>query len=215
MRIVIILLLLANITLYAYTRLDSGGGEGLLLADQIQPDKIKLLTPQQVAGLGPAKVAALSDSCVEWGPFSDPDRTRALAELEPFALGRLLLQKRVEFDGGFVAFMGPFAGRAAADSRAAEIKRQGVRDVAVTDSGRGQFVVSFGSFRSESAASTYVEDLTRQGIKLVKVERSAQPITQSLLVVRSPQQNVVARLRDLLLQYPGTEIKIATCERPS
>ena len=76
MRIVIVLLLLANFTLWAYTRLDTGNGEGVLLQDQIQPDKIKLLSPQQVAALGPAKVAALADVCVEWGPFSDPDREK-------------------------------------------------------------------------------------------------------------------------------------------
>ena len=86
MRIVIVLLLLANFTLWAYTRLDTGNGEGVLLQDQIQPDKIKLLSPQQVAALGPAKVAALADVCVEWGPFSDPDRVRALADLENTAV---------------------------------------------------------------------------------------------------------------------------------
>ncbi len=90
MRIVIVLLLLANVTLYLYTRLDTGGGEAVLLQDQVQPDKIKLLTPQQVAALGPTKVAALNDVCVEWGPFSDVDRTRALADIEPLALGRLV-----------------------------------------------------------------------------------------------------------------------------
>ena len=98
MRIVLALLLFANLTLYAYTKLDSGTGEGILLQDQVQPDKIKLLTPQQVAALGPTKVAALADVCVEWGPFSDADRAKALADLEPLALGRLLSQKRVEFD---------------------------------------------------------------------------------------------------------------------
>ena len=38
MRIVIVLLLLANLTLYAYTRLDTGSGEAILLQDQVQPD---------------------------------------------------------------------------------------------------------------------------------------------------------------------------------
>src|SRR6185295_2204985 len=101
MRILIVLLLFANLTLYAYTRLDSGGGEAVLLQDQVQPDKIKLLTPQEVAALGPAKVAALADVCVEWGPFSDPDRVRASTELEPLALGRLMSQKRVDYDNGY------------------------------------------------------------------------------------------------------------------
>src|SRR4029434_8553771 len=101
MRIVIVLLLLANLTLYLYTTLDTGSGEAILLQDQVQPDKIKLLTPQQVAALGPSKVAALADVCMEWGPFSDGDRVRVLAELEPLGLGRLLSQKKVQFDSGY------------------------------------------------------------------------------------------------------------------
>jgi hypothetical protein len=117
MRIVIILMVFANMAFFAYTWLDSGGGEAMLLQDQVQPDKIKLLTPQQVAALGPTKVAALADVCVEWGPFSDAERARALADLEPFALGRLLSQKRVEFDNGYWVNMGPFATRVAAETR--------------------------------------------------------------------------------------------------
>ena len=90
MRILVFLLVLANLTLFAYTRLDSvGAGEGVRLNQQVQPDKIKLLTPQQVAALGPAKVAALADVCVEWGPLSDADRARALSRIEPLDLGNV------------------------------------------------------------------------------------------------------------------------------
>jgi len=215
MRIVIILLLFANLTLYAYTRLDSGGGEGMLLQDQVQPEKIKLLTPQQVAALGPAKVAALADVCIEWGPFSDGDRTRALAELEPFALGRLLSQKRVEFDSGYWVNMGPFTNRAAAENRIGELRRQGLKDLAVADAPRNQFAISFGVFRTEQAAVAYAEELAQQGFKLAKVEPRQQTIVQTLVVVRDPQQAVVARLKDLQNQFPGTEIKITACERTS
>ena len=59
MRIVIILLLLANVTFYVYTLLDSGGGEAILLQDQVQPDKIKLLTPQEVAANPRARSAVM------------------------------------------------------------------------------------------------------------------------------------------------------------
>jgi hypothetical protein len=215
MRIVIVLLLLANLTLYAYTKLDSGGGEAMLLTDQVQPDKVRLLTPQEVAALAPGKVAALSDVCVEWGPFSDADRARALADLEPLALGRLLTQKRVEFDGGFWVNMGPFATRAAAEARIGDLRRQGAKDLGVADAGRSQFAISFGVFRTESAAVAYAEELARLGIKLAKVEPRGQPIVQTLVVVRDPQQPVVARLKDLQVQYPGTEIKITACERTS
>ncbi len=215
MRIVLILLLLANLTLYAYTRLDSGSGEAVLLQDQIQPDKIKLLTPQQVATLGPAKVAALADVCLEWGPFSDPDRTRALADVESLALGRLLTQKRVEFDNGYWVSMGPFPNRNAAETRIAELRKQGVKDLAVADAGRGQFAVSFGTYRTEPAAVARADELAVLGVKLAKVQPRGAAISQTLLVVRDPQQSVLARLKDLQGQYPGSEVRIGTCERTS
>jgi len=213
MRIVIVLLLLANLTLYLYTRLDTGGGEAVLLQDQVQPDKIKLLTPQQVAALGPAKVAALADVCVEWGPLSDVDRTRALADLEPLALGRLVSQKRVDFDSGYWVSMGPFATRAAAENRIGELRKQGVKELAVADAPKGQFAVSFGTFYSESAATAYTEELARLGINLAKVERRQQPIAQTVVIVRDPQQSVMARLRELSAQYPGSELRTTACER--
>src|SRR5437762_530497 len=189
MRIVIVLLLLANLTLYLYTKLDTGSGEAILLQDQVQPDKIKLLTPQQVAALGPSKVAALADVCMEWGPFSDGDRARALADLEPLALGRLLSQKRVEFDSGYWVNMGPFATRAAAETKIGDLRRQGVKELAIADAPKGQFAVSFGNFRSETAAVAYTEELAKLGVNLAKVERRSQPVPQTVVVVRDPQQS--------------------------
>jgi hypothetical protein len=213
MRIVIVLLLLANLTLYLYTTLDTGSGEAILLQDQVQPDKIKLLTPQQVAALGPSKVAALADVCMEWGPFSDGDRTRALADLEPLGLGRLLSQKKVQFDSGYWVNMGPFASRAVAETRIGELRKQGVKELAVADASKGQFAVSFGDFRSETAAVAYAEELAKLGVNLAKVERRTQPVSQTVVVVRDPQQSVVARLRELQQQYAGSELKITACER--
>ena len=102
MRILVILLLLANLSLFALYGLDSAGtGEDVRLKQQVQPDKIKLLTPQEVAALGPAKAAALADVCVEWGPFGDADRARALADVDTLALGKLLTQKRVETSAAY------------------------------------------------------------------------------------------------------------------
>ena len=211
MRIVVVLLLLANLTLLIYTWLDSGGGEGVRLQQQVQPEKIKLLTPQEVAALGPAKVAALADVCVEFGPLSDAERAKVMADLEPLALGRLLTQRRVDVDNAFSVAISPFPTKTAADNRAAELRRQGVKDLTVVDAGRGQFAVSFGSFRTEQAALAYLDEVAKQGVKLLRVQPRQQPLSQTVLVVRDPQQPVVARLKDLQGQYAGTDIKVGTC----
>jgi hypothetical protein len=210
MRIVIVLLLLANLALLGYTLLDRGGGEGVRLQQQVQPEKIKLLTSQEVAALGPAKVAALADVCVEFGPFSDADRAKVIGDLEPLGLGRLLTLRRVDVDAYMVS-VPPLPSRASAESRAGDLRRQGVKEAVVIDSGKGQFIVALGAFRTEQAALARADELAKQGIKLVRVQPRPQPLSQTLLVVRDPQQPVVARLKDLQTQYSGTEIKVGNC----
>ena len=148
MRIVVLLLLIANLTFFAYTRLDNASrGESARLKQQIQPDKIKLLTPPQVAALGPAKMAALADVCIEWGPFSEAERAKAMADLESLQLGRLLSQRRV--------------------------------------------------------------DVSRPSLSTPRVE------SQTILVVRDPQQGVVARFKELQLLYSGSDLRVGACPTAS
>src|SRR5215471_8099863 len=150
MRTVLILLVLANLTFFAYTRLDTGSeGEAVRLTEQVQADKIKLLKPQEVAALGPAKIAALADVCVEWGPLAEPERTRALAELEPLALGKLLSQRRLETSTAFWVFLPPVANRGDADRRAADLKARGIAEALVTETANQRFAISLGAFQNE------------------------------------------------------------------
>lgn len=214
MRPVVILLLLANLTFFGYTRLDvTSDGEAARLDEQVQPEKIKLLTPQQVAALGPAKVAALSDVCLEWGPLGEADRTRALADLEPLALGKLLSQRRIESSMAFWVYLPPAANRAEADRRAADLRARGVGDALVVDSGPQRNAVALGSFHAEDIAQARLADLVKLGVTNARLAPRQQVITQSVLVIRDPQAPVVAKLRDLVAAYPGTDAKVGSCEK--
>jgi len=214
MRTLVLLLLLANLALFGYTWLDRvGTGEDVRLKEQVQPDKIKLLTPQQVAALGPAKAAALADVCLEWGPFSDADRARALADVEPLALGKLLTQKRVETNATYWVFLPPFANKAAADKRAADLKAAGHKDLVVVDGGPQRFAISLGVFRTEDAANAHLADLARQGITGARTGARQQVILQTLFVIRDPQQPVIVKLRELAPAYPGADTRIGACEK--
>lgn len=216
MRTVIILLLLANLTLFAYTRLDSSsGGEPARLAEQVQPDKIKILSAQEVAALGPAKMAALADVCIEWGPLSDTERARALNDLAPLALGPLLTQRRVDVEGAWSPMLGPFATRAMAERRVAELRARGIAEAVVIDNGKGQFTLAFGAFRTEAAAAARADALAQQGVTGAKAVRREQSTGQNAIVVRDPSQPVVVRLKELQSGYPGSELKVGTCERTS
>lgn len=214
MRTIFFLLLLANLTLFAYTRLDSGGtGEAVRLTQQVRPDMIKLLTPQQVAALGPAKVAALADVCIEWGPFSDADRTRIMSELEPLGLGRLLSQKRIETTNTHWAYVPRLPNKAAADKRATELAAAGLKNVSVIDNGPQRFAISLGAFRSEEAANAYLQQLEPALVTDAKVAPRQQVLAQTSFVVRDPEAAVVARLKGLRSAYPDTETKIGACDK--
>jgi len=211
MRTALLLLLLANVVLFGYARLDRAAqSEAGRLGAQVQPDRIRVLSSQQVAALGPGKVAALPDVCVEWGPFAEADRLRALADIEPLQLGRLLTQRSAG-DPAWWVNTGPVTTRGAADKRAAELRLLAIDDLSVVDAGKGQFTVSLGMFRTEGAANARVEALATRGVAGTRVEPRASGVTQSMLVVRDPPQTAVARLKELQLQYPGSDLKVGAC----
>lgn len=210
MRVILILLALANVALFALTRLDTvAAGEPQRMAEQVQPDKIRLLTAQQVAALNPAKSGTLGDVCVEWGPLSEAERVRALAEIAPLNLGPALTQRRVEADG-YVVTLNGFANRAAADRRAAELRARGIADVAVIERGGGTSL-SLGLFRSEQAANGRADALAQAGIAGARVSPRTPNVVQTMLVVRDPPPPAMTRLREMMPAYPGTDVKVGAC----
>ncbi len=214
MRTVVIFLLLANLTFFAFTRLDATSeGEAVRLDEQVQPEKIKLLTPQQVAALGPAKVAALADVCLEFGPLTEADRARALADLDSLALGKLLTQKRIETTTSFWVYLPSAPSRADADRRVADLRTRGLGDVAVVDAGPQRNAISLGLFQTEDAANNRLAEAQKLGVANARVGPRQQVIANTMLVIRDPQAQAVAKLRDLMSAYPGTEAKVGNCDK--
>ena len=63
MRILFYLLLLANLSLFGYTELDKmSSGEGVRLRQQLQPEKVRVLTREQVTALGADRTAAATEA---------------------------------------------------------------------------------------------------------------------------------------------------------
>lgn len=215
MRTLFFLLLLANLTLFGYIQLDKvGTGEAVRLREQVQPEKIRILTQQQVAALGPDKTAALPNVCAEWGPFGETDRVRALADIAPLGLGALVSQKRIEPVASYWVYLSPFTSRAAADRRVATLRDAGLTDLTVVENGPDRFAISLGVFRTEEAAAAQAADLARRGV--ANARSGLRPlIVQTALVVRDPPANAIARLKELQPAYAGTDIRIGACAKGS
>ena len=216
MKTLVLLLLLANLTLLGYVQLDRwSSAEDVRLRQQIEPDKIKLLTPQQVAALAPAKAAVISSQCLEWGPFSDGERERAQAILEPFALGRLLTSRHAETKGAYWVYLPPLPSKAAADKRAAELRSAGISDLYVIQEGPQRNAISLGVFRSGEAAQTYLAALSEKGVGNARSGPRNQTVNHTLFSIRDPQPALVARLEASRNEFAGSEIKTGACDRIS
>ena len=207
MRAAVVLLIVVNVVLFAYARLDRAAqSEAGRLGEQVEPERIKLLSPQAVVALGHAKVV-----CAEWGPFGEADRVRAQAEIEPLAPARLVSQRAVSADTAYWVNLGAMPSRAAADRRAGELRAQSITDLSVVDYPRGAFTVSLGVFRTEAAANARAETLAARGVTGALVEPRLQGGTQSMIVVRDAPETLVARMKELQPQFAGADVRVGAC----
>lgn len=214
MRTVVALLLAANLALFAYSELDRmSEGESGRLQKQLAPDQIRLLTPQQVAGLGPAKAAQLANVCLEWGAFTDAEKPAALAALDPLQPGKQLAQRRVESTSAYWVYVPPLPSKPAAERKVAELKAQGLKDYFILTDGPQKYAISLGIFKTVDAANKFLETAREKGAKTALSGERTQTISQTILVLRDPQPAQTERLQQLKGDFPGSDVKIGPCEK--
>ncbi len=178
----------------------------------INPESMKLLTSQQVAKLGPAKVAQLTLACAEWGPFNDIELARARQLLEPLGLGRTLVTRRTEGKAEHWVYIPPKANKAAAERALAELTRLNVSDAAVvTEPGQWQWSITLGAFRTRAAADSRFDEIRSKGVRTATYRQREQTIALTAIVLREPLQSTVQRIEALKTQLPGSAVATGAC----
>jgi hypothetical protein len=213
MKTFVLLLALANVAFFAWSEYDrNASSESGRLARQIAPEKMKLLTPRQVAALGPAKAAQLPNVCLEWGGFTDTEKAAALAALEPLQLGRQLSQRRIESPSAYWVYVPPLASKSAADKKVAELRGLGLKDFFIVTDGALKNAISLGVFKTEDTAGKFLENVKALGVKTAKSGARSQTILQTVFVLRDPQPAQADQMQRLKASFPGSEVKIGPCE---
>jgi len=215
MKKLFVVLLLANVVLFGYVYFDRMNSAAQASADRFKPlnaDQVKVLTTQQVAKLGPAKVAQLTLACAEWGPISESDRARSNKLLEPLALGKTLLSRRVEVTAEHWIYIPPKSSRSAADKALADLKKLGVSDSAIVlEPGQWNFAISLGVFRNKDGADARLAEVKSRGVKTATYRQREQTLAMTALVLREPTQATVSKLEELKAQVPGSTVTTGAC----
>ena len=210
-----IFLLLANVALFAYAYVGQMNSAAQAASDRFKPanaELVRSLSAQQVAKLGPAKVAQLTLACAEWGPMSEADRVKAIKLLEPLLLGRTMASRRVDVIAEHWVYIAPKANRAAVDRALADLKKLKVSDSAtVLENGPWNFAISLGVFRSKASADARLAELKAKGVKTAVYRQREQTVAMNALVLREPTQAILAKLEELKLQVQGSLVSTGTC----
>jgi hypothetical protein len=235
MRAVFLLLIAANLALFAWARYYAGA-DGTTdpepLRRQLKPESIRILTGPELAGLPalkpkPAEAAqgvlaaaapgasaetppapAAPAACTEWGGFAIAEAPRAEQALAPLALGARVTQKRSEETAGWWVFIPPQVNRAAALKKTAELKSLGVEDFfVIQDEGKSHWAVSLGVFSSEEAARSRLEALRAKGVRSAQTGERATPVTKVWFQARGADASQQAKLREIAQAFPGTEVR--------
>jgi len=222
MRAAFLLLLLANLALYAWLRYGASETvEPAPLARQIAPDKLKVVAPSSLPPVTaltkppasapaptPAPAATASLPCMEWGSFTLADATRAEQALEPLALGPRLAQRRTEEHAGWWVFIPPQGNRQLALRKAAELKQLGVEEYfIVQEEGALRWALSLGVFRTEESAQARLAALRGQGVRTARIGARDTTVPKIWLQVKSVDAALQARLKEIARQVEGSELR--------
>ena len=212
MRTLFLLLLLANVAFFAWSRYVSppdASADPLPLSRQIEPEKLKVIGPNELPPVTSRPAAApVALKCLEWGSFTLADAPRAEKALEPLALGARLAQRRTEEAAGWWVFIPPQGSRPAAMKKATELKALSIEDYfIVQEEGPYRWALSLGVFRTEEAAQARLAALRDQGVRSAQVGPRETIVPKVWLQVKGVDGALQARLRETARGIEGSELR--------
>ena len=215
MRLLFLLLLAANLALFAWWQFYAPADTSADPAPQrrqLNPEKIRLLEGKELKDLAstkPKPPAPAGANCIEWGGFAVAEASKAEQALVPLSLGARLSQRRSEDTAGWWVFIPPQGNRAGAQKKTAELKALGVEEFFILqdEGSKMRWAVSLGVFTSEAAAKNHHEALKAKGVRSAQTgEREAQ-VAKIWFQLRGGDLLQQARLREAAQGFPGTEVR--------
>jgi len=206
-RTLFLILMFVNVAFFAWRYYDehfpSRGADPF--AQQLHPERVKLVTPEELARMTGARRQA---ACVELGPIASGDAARAEEAVSGIAAGLKVTQRRAEEPGRWWVYLPPLATRQAAAQRSAELRKQGIEDsLVINDDTQWRNAISLGVFRSEDAANKRADELRRRGVRGFEVAPREGAGARTYVQLRDAPEPVRNKLGELKDGFPGAEVR--------
>jgi hypothetical protein len=224
MRVLLWLLLALNLGALVYFNLD------MIVPPQVsankpdmQPEKMKMLTLQEVEAMPKRQEAAATPAstpvapvnettaCYEWGIFEPARLNDIVTVIDALSIQHRVVQQSSQEAIRYWVYKPPLPNDAAAQEKADELKALGVEDFFVVQEPKWRNAISFGVFRDEQLAANLVDDLRRRGVREVVKSVRNQGNGNSTLILENVTNTLFGQLKKNQPDFPGTAIKEIAC----
>lgn len=207
-RLFFFLLVFANLLFFAWAQGYFGafdeGHEPQRLAQQLHPEKLRIVHEGQAPG--PAvKKEAVACRVVNGLTVADADALKtAVAAIGGEAKVLPLAEPALH-----LVVIADLANKAAADKKAAELTRIGIKEQTAAELEGGRHEIILGRFDTNAAAIALLQKLTKQGLKSARVDSREQPALKAQVEARAPASTLLQQLPKLIAPY--AEAAIGDC----
>jgi hypothetical protein len=200
LRALALLLLLANLVFFAWTRGALDHVIGVRSVGDREPERGALqVRPADLQVVSAASVAAqqVPLQCVEAGPFS-PAQIAAIEQAATTAqAGLTWVRRSVEQPPVWALVMGPYPNREAIGKKIDELKRTRISFEELTAPANFKLTLSLGQYGSQAAANAALAEFSARGIKTARVAQLAPPVSQIYLRTETNDAAALSTLRNL------------------
>lgn len=213
-RLIFFLLLLAILGFGAHLWLSGPQERSDFTARERNRDDVRIVavTPPNVAAqraedTRKAQQSLAGAACVEFSGIPANDAQRAREAFNTLQLGTRLQERRVEEITRHWVFIPPPSDRRAAETRMAELRKQGVQDLSI----RPDNAISLGVFSSEEAARRFLTSMQAKGVRGAEQGPFNRELRELVMLVRDPDTELVARLTVMQRDYPNAQLRAVPC----
>lgn len=212
LRLGFFLLVFANLVFFAWAQGYFGGAdpnrEPDRLNQQLQPEKLRLLAPEATVPAMPAAAPADLACRIIGGLSMESAEALKIAAIAGGVEAQLM--PRVEPTLHLIV-IGDLPNAAAAEKKAAELKRFGVveQEALTLDGGRMEIVL--GRLPNDAAAREALSALNKRGIKSARIDARDQPPVKARVELRGTSDRLLQGLPQLIA--PHADALVSECPR--
>ena len=215
MKLLVFLLLVANLALaaYVYVRDRLPSPDAQLDRQQIHADQIRIVPARPAP---PSAVAATPAPglgvCLEWGSFGAAEVPKALAALGALGLGERVRKIDVAVSTSYWIYIPALKSKSDMDRKMNELKALGITEYSpILEAGRWHYAISLGIFRREDSAAKYLTLLRGKGVRSAQIGEREQRTIQTSFLIRDPTDAQSAQLANLKNDYSGSDLRVGDC----